>query len=60
MSGSGWKRTLVPLRLLITPKLTSPPVGFPRLKSILYNFLSLATSTSRWSESALTTDMPTP
>ena len=59
--GSGQKRTVVPL----TPRLALPTTSSletvrPSLKEMLYSLPSRRTQQSRFFDSALTTDTPTP
>ena len=60
ISGSGWKVTVVPRRLGAWPAGRTGPKGRPRENSCTWSALFRATSTRSESESALTTETPTP
>src|SRR5262245_47708574 len=60
ISGSGWKVMVVPRRLGAAPLAFNLVFGLPREKACVHDCLSRATSTTSSSESALTTETPTP
>ena len=60
ISGSGWKVTDVPRRFGAAPSFSSLVNGIPRENAIATSSLLRATSTRNRSDSALTTEEPTP
>ncbi len=60
ISGSGWKVTVVPRRLGAAPIFSNLPSGNPRENRCWYRMRLRATSTTMLSDSAFTTEEPTP